>query len=191
MKYLVTTIGFAILWANPALAREQLLLARITGYWRNEGSGQNAAWTGARLKPGHCAVDPKKIPYGSKVIFPDTECVAVDTGPAVVSRKSARACGRNATERSAIVVDRFFETRRDAVAWTNAHPQFMTLRIVTPDTQTKHRIAGAAAKSISSHRAGALTLAPLNSFQNTIEPDPARPLLAPKTSLSRREKPRT
>jgi hypothetical protein len=51
----------------------------------------------------------------------------------VVSRKAARACARTASERSAIVVDRFFDTRRKAVAWTNAHPEFMTLQVVLRD----------------------------------------------------------
>jgi hypothetical protein len=45
-----------------------------------------------------CAVDPKKIPYGSKVVFPDATCVAVDTGSAVVNRKAARLSGRTRTE---------------------------------------------------------------------------------------------
>jgi hypothetical protein len=30
------------------------------------------------------------------------------------------------------VVDRFFETKREAIAWTNAHPEFITLQIVPP-----------------------------------------------------------
>ncbi len=115
------------------MAREQLLLARVTGYWRNEGCGRIASWNGARLQLGHCAVDPKRIPFGVKVIFPDAECVAVDTGPAVVSRKSARYCGRTAAQKNAIVIDRFFETRQQAVSWSNAHPQFMTVRVVSPN----------------------------------------------------------
>ena len=75
-------IGFVLVFVAPQVfAGEQSVLVRVTGYWRGEGSGERAAWNGARLHPGHCAVDPKKIPYGSKVVFPDTECVAVDTGP--------------------------------------------------------------------------------------------------------------
>jgi hypothetical protein len=61
----------------------------------------------AQLREKHCAVDPKKIPYGSKVVFPDAACVAVDSGPGVVNRKAARSCGRTAAERNAIVIDRF------------------------------------------------------------------------------------
>jgi hypothetical protein len=41
----------------------------------------------------HRKRDPKRIAYGSKVVFPDRACTAVDTGPAVVSRKAARLCG--------------------------------------------------------------------------------------------------
>src|SRR5712691_2010823 len=131
MKWLVTLVVF--LFADHTYAREQLILARVTGYWRAEGCGLIASWNGARLRAGHCAVDPKRIPFGSKVIFPDAECVAVDTGPAVVNRKSARYCGRTTAEKNAIVIDRFFETRQEAVSWSNAHPQFITVRVVSPD----------------------------------------------------------
>ena len=85
--------------------------------------------------PGHCAVDPHKIPYGTRVLFPDLACLAVDTGPAVVSRRAARACGRTATERGALVIDRFFETRREALAWAAVHPHFMTVRILPRESK--------------------------------------------------------
>jgi len=104
---------FLLSLATPALAREESLLARVTSYWAGEGS--KFASTGGRLRPGHCAVDPNRIPYGSKVVFPDAVCTAVDTGTAVVSRKAARQCGRTARQLKAIVVDRFFETKREAV----------------------------------------------------------------------------
>jgi 3D (Asp-Asp-Asp) domain-containing protein len=170
MKCLFITVSLALLLAGQTFAREEFMLARITGYWRGEGSGQCAASNSARLRVGHCAVDPKRIPYGSKVIFPDADCVAVDTGPAVVSRKSARFCGHTTAERNAIVVDRFFETRKDAVAWTNAHPQFMTLRVVMPETKSNRlstqghaqKIKHSGMPATASH--GALTLAPLNPF---------------------------
>jgi len=109
------------------------ILARVTSYWA--GEGPKYASTGRRLRAGHCAVDPKRIPYGSKVVFPDRACTAVDTGPAVISRKAARLCGRTASQLKATVVDRFFETKREAMAWTNAHPHFMTLQIVRPGSR--------------------------------------------------------
>jgi 3D (Asp-Asp-Asp) domain-containing protein len=129
MKLFYTVIFFSLL-ASAAFAREESILARVTSYWAAEGS--KFASTGRRLHSGHCAVDPKRIPYGSKVVFPDRACTAVDTGPAVISRKAARLCGRTASQLKAIVVDRFFETKREAMAWTNAHPHFMTLQIVRP-----------------------------------------------------------
>ena len=129
------TVAFSLSLASAAFAREEPMLARVTCYWA--GEGHKYASTGRQLRPGHCAVDPKRIPYGSKVIFPDRTCTAVDTGPAVVSRKAARSCGRTGSQLNAIVVDRFFETKQEAMEWTNAHPHFMTLQIVRPQSHTK------------------------------------------------------
>jgi hypothetical protein len=116
---------------QTAYAAEQPTLARVTTYCREEGEFR-AAWNGARLRNGHCAVDPKKIPYGSRIQLGDEELIAVDTGPAVVSRKAARRLGRNATERNAVVVDRYFETKSQAVAWEKSHPHFMKVRVLSP-----------------------------------------------------------
>jgi 3D (Asp-Asp-Asp) domain-containing protein len=116
---------------RAAHAAEQPTLARVTTYWREEGQFR-AAWNGARLRNGHCAVDPKKIPYGSRIQLGDEELIAVDTGPAVVSRKAARLLGRNAEERNAVVVDHYFETKLQAVAWEKSHPHFMKMRVLSP-----------------------------------------------------------
>src|SRR5437870_11747416 len=115
---------------QTAYAAEQPTLARVTTYWREEGQ-LRAAWNGARLRNGHCAVDVKKIPYGSRIQLGDEELIAVDTGPAVVSRKAARLSGRNAAERNAVVVDRYFETKSQAVAWEKSHPHFMKMRVLS------------------------------------------------------------
>src|SRR6202171_23021 len=136
MKYLLTTIGFVFLLATPIFAAEDSLLARITVYWRGEGQ-LRASSNGARLCAGHCAVDPKRIPYGSHVVFPDATCTAVDSGPAVVNRKAARVTGRTVSQRNAIVIDRFFESREAALAWERSHPHFMTVRIVQPESRKK------------------------------------------------------
>ena len=136
VKELVFISGFVSLLATAAFADEESLLARVTVYWPGEG-GYQACFNGMRLRPGHCAVDPKKIPYGSKVYFPDGPCVAVDTGPAVVSRKAARLIGRNSRERSALVIDRFFESKEQALAWERTHPHFMTLRVAAPRSRSK------------------------------------------------------
>ena len=124
------TVMFLLSLASTAFATQESMLARVTCYWADERP--KYASTGRRLRAGHCAVDPKRIPYGSKIVFPDQTCTAVDTGPAVISRKAARLCGRTASQFKALVVDRFFETKREAMEWTNAHPHFMTLQIVRP-----------------------------------------------------------
>ena len=134
MKRFVTTAGLVLIFACQLFASDRMALARVTVYWPGEGSGKSAAWNGARLREDHCAVDPKKIPYGSKVIFGDSECMAVDTGPDVVKRKAARSLGRSTAERNAIVVDRFFDTKQRALAWANANPHFMMVRVQTAET---------------------------------------------------------
>jgi hypothetical protein len=136
MKLFYTVI-FLLSLASAAFAREEAVLARVTSYWANEGASGLYASTGKRLRSGHCAVDPTRIPYGSTVVFPDRVCTAVDTGSAVVSRKAARLCGRTANQLKAIVVDRFFETKREADAWSNANSEFMTLRVVPPRSRSE------------------------------------------------------
>jgi 3D (Asp-Asp-Asp) domain-containing protein len=112
MKGLIVAVGVALLFACQPFTRGRSTLARVTVYWRGEGSGEHASWSGVRLREAHCAVDPKKIPYGSKVAFPDATCVAVDSGPDVVNRKAARLCGQSAAERDAIVIDLFLIRNR-------------------------------------------------------------------------------
>src|SRR5215475_911707 len=124
MKLLLTVVALILSFTYQQFASDHTALARVTVYWPGEGSGKSAAWNGARLRENHCAVDPKKIPYGSKVTFDDGECMAVDTGPDVVKRNAARSCGRTAAERNAIVIDRFFHTNERALAWESANPNF-------------------------------------------------------------------
>ena len=127
---LALIIGILLVAQWPCAA-EQPALARVTTYWKEEGQ-LRAAWNGARLRNGHCAVDPKKIRYGSRILLGDEELVAVDTGPAVVSRKAARLSGRNETERNAVVIDRYFETKSQAKAWEKSHPHFMKMQVLSP-----------------------------------------------------------
>jgi 3D (Asp-Asp-Asp) domain-containing protein len=140
MKLLLTTIGFAFLFAAPIFAAEDSLLARITVYWPGEGQVR-ACSNGARLRAGQCAVDPKRIPFGSHVLFPDATCTAVDSGPAVVSRKAARVTGRTASQRNALVIDRFFESREAALTWERSNPHFMTVRVVQPESREKLKMS--------------------------------------------------
>lgn len=142
MKKLVISFLFLLLVVPASQAREQSILARITVYWASGGGGSDY-WTrrhvgasGARLRPGHCAVDPRRIPYGSKVTLNDGTLVAVDTGSAVRSRKAARLSGRNANERNALVIDRFFETKQQALSWARQNPYFMFVRVSPPDMRS-------------------------------------------------------
>jgi len=139
MKRSLIPIGLFLFLGANVFAHEQSLLARVTVYWASGGGGSDR-WsrrhicsTGARLRAGHCAVDPRRIPYGSKVMLPDGPLLAVDTGSAVVSRKAARRSGRTALERSALVIDRFFETKQQALSWANRNPYFMLVQISPPD----------------------------------------------------------
>lgn len=141
MKRFALIVTLFVSLTGQAFAGEQSVLARITVYWHSEGPGQRASWNGARLRAGHCAVDPKRIPFGSTVVFPDAACTAVDTGPDVVSRKAARLCGRNVAQRAAIVIDRYFETRQEAISWMKKYPHFLMVRVLTGDARTKHRLA--------------------------------------------------
>ena len=95
-------------------------LARVTVYWPEEGdfyTRNRKSSSGVRLRDGHCAVDPKVIPYGSVVNVPGVgPLVAVDTGSAVISRRAARQAGRTGAQRKAIVIDVFCSSRSKANA---------------------------------------------------------------------------
>jgi 3D (Asp-Asp-Asp) domain-containing protein len=142
MKRIIIAITAMLFLAPSVFAREESVLARVTVYWASGGGGsdywtrKHVAASGARLRAGHCAVDPRRIPYGSKVTLPDGTLIAADTGSAVRSRKAARRLGRTAIERNAIVIDRFFETKREAMGWAQRHPYFMFVRISPPDLRS-------------------------------------------------------
>lgn len=142
MKQLSLTLALWLISVPAAFPREQSVLARVTVYWASGGQGSDR-WTrrhicstGTRLRVGHCAVDPRRIPYGSKVTLPDGTLLAVDTGSAVRSRKAARRAGRNALEKNALVIDRFFETKQQALSWARRNPYFMLVRISPPDSRS-------------------------------------------------------
>src|SRR3954453_2772749 len=141
MKTLIPAFLFLFMFAPASRAAEQSVLARVTVYWASGGKGsdhwtrRHVCSTGARLRVGHCAVDPRRIPYGSRVTLPDATLVAVDTGAAVVSRKAARRAGRTAVERNALVIDRFFETKQQPLSWARRNPYFISVKVSSPDSQ--------------------------------------------------------
>jgi 3D (Asp-Asp-Asp) domain-containing protein len=160
MKHLTVILMLATVATAHGYYRNDSLLARVTVYWAHGGRGadrytqQHKSATGQRLEPGHCAVDPKKIPYGSHVILPDGSALrAVDTGTAVQNRKAARRAGRTTGERNAIVIDKFFETKRQALMWANSNPPFVNVKVIPPNA------AAVAKPSITSSQPIALTQA--------------------------------
>ena len=156
MNPLKLTLLILLLLTPEAFAREDSLLARVTVYWASGGSGSDRntrhhqCATGARLRAGHCAVDPRHIPYGSRVLLPNGESLAaVDTGSAVKNRKAARQSGRTACEKSALVIDRFFETKGQALAWANSHPAFMPITVLRPAVARSIQMQGKAKTLVS------------------------------------------
>jgi 3D (Asp-Asp-Asp) domain-containing protein len=139
MKRLILLLLLGVIATANGFTGDNSLLARVTVYWARGGRGadrytrQHKSATGLRLQQGHCAVDPKKIPYGSRVVLPDgTALSAVDTGSAVQNRKAARRLGRTNYERNAVVIDKFFETKRQALAWANSNPPFVSVKVIPP-----------------------------------------------------------
>ena len=139
MRRLTFLLLLGVIATANGFTGDKSLLARVTVYWAHGGRGadrdtrQHKSATGLRLRQGHCAVDPKRIPYGSRVVLPDgTALSAVDTGSAVRNRKAARKLGRTNPERNAVVIDKFFETKRQALAWANSNPPFVSVKVVPP-----------------------------------------------------------
>lgn len=124
-------------------------LARVTAYWAGEGdyyTGHGLSSTGVHLHGGHCAVDPRIIPYGSVVKIDGVGTyLAVDTGSAVISREAARETGHTAEERNALVIDLFFEHRRDGEKFAANGPKFASITWETPhsadnEAKDKHNL---------------------------------------------------
>lgn len=109
-------------------------LARITTYWPNEDryTRHHKSATGERLHEGSAAVDPRAIPYGSRILLADGALTADDTGRDVRNRKAARLSGRTPEEKQALVVDLFFENKSRAMRWASSHDLFQKLQIIEP-----------------------------------------------------------
>ena len=143
MKRFVAATGFALLFVPSVLARtretheqrEQSLLARVTVYWASGGRGSDShtrrhkSSTGVRLRVGHCAVDPRRDPLRQQSRFVRRRLHRSRYRRRTHHSQSARRAGRTASERNALVIDRFFETKRQALSWANAHPAFMTVQV--------------------------------------------------------------
>jgi 3D (Asp-Asp-Asp) domain-containing protein len=115
------------------------MLARVTVYWAH-GSGtdkwsaKKQSSTGTRLECGqHAAVDPKVIPYGSKLEVQkygrEVVVKAVDTGSAVKKRKAAIAMAKNDQQKKAPVIDLFFEKKSDALHYAKNNPPYQWVEV--------------------------------------------------------------
>jgi 3D (Asp-Asp-Asp) domain-containing protein len=186
MKYILTTIAFAFLFPALIFAGEDSFLARITVYWPGEGQ-LRACSNGARLRAGHCAVDPKRIPFGSRVLFPDAACIAVDSGPDVVNRKAARVTGRTVSQRNAIVIDRFFESKEAALSWESRHPHFMTVRVVPAGS---HDDSKESPPEVAKNQTSITALPEMTHFEATVDAN-GTALSRPNDSLTRAGRRRT
>jgi 3D (Asp-Asp-Asp) domain-containing protein len=118
IKKLITLFAILALFTPVVNAKEYL--ARVTYYWTHH----NTTSTGVKPQSGKTiAVDPKIIPYGSKVQIPEMQktYVAQNTGPAVVSKKASKG--------KTIVVDIYCRTKAEADALIAKFPMYMKIKI--------------------------------------------------------------
>jgi len=120
------------------ISRAEKRLARVTAYWSDEGdyyTGRGMSATGVRLHDGLCAVDPNIIPYGSVVQIDGVgKYLAVDTGSAVIERTAAREGGHTHAERSAIVVDIYFEDRSEGERFAASAAKYVSITWWKPNS---------------------------------------------------------
>jgi len=132
--YLACLTGLLIacpIGANPSPADKSITpplpkkLVRLTAYWKGQdyytSKGQSSS--GARLVSGKsCAVDPRLFPYGTTILIKGREFKAVDTGTAVVNRKSewAKPAGKRLP-----VVDLFFKSEKEAERMLDSLPKYV------------------------------------------------------------------
>ena len=101
---------------------------RLTAYWA-KGSGTDS-WsakrqssTGATLKPNRSvAVDPRIIPYFSKLYIPNLGFrFAHDTGTDVIRKKASHG--------KYPIVDIFFMTEKEAMRFVNNNPKIVKIAV--------------------------------------------------------------
>ena len=101
---------------------------RLTAYWAkgsntDSWSAKRQSSTGATLKPNKSvAVDPRIIPYFSKLYIPNLGFrYAHDTGTAVIKKKASKG--------KYPVVDIFFMTEKEAMRFVNNNPKIVKIAV--------------------------------------------------------------
>ena len=101
---------------------------RLTAYWAkgsdtDSWSAKRQSSTGATLKPNRSvAVDPRIIPFFSKVYIPNLGFrVAHDTGTDVIRKKASHG--------KYPVVDIFFMTEKEAMRFVNNNPKIVKVAV--------------------------------------------------------------
>ena len=101
---------------------------RLTAYWAkgsdtDSWSAKRQSSTGATLKPNRSvAVDPKIIPYFSKLYIPNLGFrFAHDTGTDVIRKKASHG--------QYPVVDIFFMTEKEAMRFVNNNPKVVKVAV--------------------------------------------------------------
>ena len=101
---------------------------RLTAYWArgsdtDSWSAKRQSSSGATLKPNRSvAVDPRIIPYFSKLYIPNLGFrVAHDTGTAVINKKASHG--------QYPVIDIFFMTEKEAMRFVNNNPKIVKVAV--------------------------------------------------------------
>ena len=101
---------------------------RLTAYWAkgsdtDSDTAKRRSSTGATLKPNKSvAVDPRIIPYFSKLYIPNLGFrVAHDTGTDVIRKKASHG--------TYPIVDIFFMTEKEAMRFVNNNPKIVKVAV--------------------------------------------------------------
>jgi len=110
------------------LTPKKEIKVRLTAYWAkgsdtDSWSRKRQSSTGATLKPNKSvAVDPRIIPYFSKLYIPNLGFrVAHDTGTDVIRKKASQG--------KYPVIDIFFMTEREAMRFVNNNPKIVKVAV--------------------------------------------------------------
>lgn len=109
---------------NPGKKPGKKIKVRLTAYWPGQDywTSRFKSSTGYTLKSGiSCAVDPKIIPYGSRVVINGRQFKAIDTGSAVISKKASRG--------KYPVVDLFFASETKAMRELAKLPKYAWVEV--------------------------------------------------------------